>query len=191
MNPMRARVATGAVLLFTVVAATSVRSQHASPIPHQERGRAGHGEHRHAKGEGSWLSGTVDERFAVVARQLRGFDVAMIEVGYRYGELYWSGQDRNWEFATYQIEKIRTTIRNAIQRRPARGTSAQVLEGSLPAVEEAIRTKDPARFANAFKLLTESCNACHKAEKVPFIHVSPPSIRHSVVSSGGTRSTTR
>lgn len=57
-------------------------------------------------GEAGWLSqGSVEERFAVVASQLRGFDVAMVEVGYRYGELYWAGRDGNWEFAAYQIEK--------------------------------------------------------------------------------------
>lgn len=186
------RVTIGALLVLTIAATSSLLSQEPSPRPGGAHGHHGRAEARHhAKGEGSWLAGTVDERFATVARQLRGFDVAMVEVGYRYGELCWAGRDGNWDFAAYQIEKIRATVRNAIQRRPARGKSAEVLEGALPAVEEAIRARDPVRFTSAFDLLTQSCNACHKAELVPFVHVAPPSIRHSVVSSSPSTPSTR
>ena len=68
-----------------------------------------------------WLSsGSTDERFSKVSKHLRGFDMAMAEVGYRFSELYWAGQDKNWEFAKYHLEKIRTAIRNGTERRPAR-----------------------------------------------------------------------
>ena len=40
-----------------------------------------------ASGEGGWLAGTVDAKFDTVAKQLRGFDMAMVETGYRYNEL--------------------------------------------------------------------------------------------------------
>lgn len=125
------------------------------------------------------LTGTSDERFARVAAHLRGFDVAMVETGYRYGELYWAGQDQNWDYATYQIGKIRTAVRNGVERRPKRGPSAQMLEGALPGVEEAITAKDPALFAQRFNVLTATCNACHQAERVPFVHVRPSSVRVS------------
>jgi hypothetical protein len=35
-------------------------------------------------GEGGWLQGNTNEKFEVVARQLRGFDLAMVETGYRF-----------------------------------------------------------------------------------------------------------
>jgi hypothetical protein len=35
-------------------------------------------------------SSVVDEKFALVSKQLRGFDVAMVETGYRHTELYWT-----------------------------------------------------------------------------------------------------
>ena len=41
------------------------------------------------------LEGSTDERFVRAAAHLRGFDVAMVETGYRYGELAWGGRDRN------------------------------------------------------------------------------------------------
>src|SRR3990172_1626023 len=60
-----------------------------------------------ASGEGGWLAGTVDEKFDTVAKQLRGFDMAMVETGYRYTEFHWAVRDRNWGYADYQIKKIR------------------------------------------------------------------------------------
>jgi hypothetical protein len=41
-----------------------------------------------AVGPDGWLKGTTDERLDVVAEQLRGFDMAMVEVGYRFTELF-------------------------------------------------------------------------------------------------------
>lgn len=181
-----------ACLAVALAVAGALRSQSpptASSTATSAEGRGHHG--GSARGEAGWLSGTVDQRFATVARQLRGFDVAMIEVGYRYGELWWAGRDANWEFAAYQVEKIRASVRDAVQRRPARGKSAEVLEGALPDVEAAIRAKDGIKFARAFDLLTQSCNACHRAERVAFVTVAPPSIRHSVVSSGASATNTR
>jgi hypothetical protein len=130
----------------------------------------------------AWLlDGTTDERFARVAKHLRGFDVAMAETGYRYGELYWAGQDRNWDYAKYQAGKIRTAVRNGVERRPKRAQSAKMLEIALPGVEEAIKAKDAALFAERFDALTATCNACHHAERVPFVHVRPPTTRTSPV----------
>jgi hypothetical protein len=42
-----------------------------------------------------WLAAEPDRRTAQLERQLRGFDVAMLETGQRYAELYWAGEDRN------------------------------------------------------------------------------------------------
>jgi hypothetical protein len=125
------------------------------------------------------MAGTEDERFARVARQLRGFDMAMVEVGYRYGELSWAGQDQNWDHAKYQLEKIRTAVKNGIERRPKRGPSAQMLDGPLSALEEALSAKNSALFAERFVALTAVCNACHQAERVPFMQVRPPPVRCS------------
>src|SRR5262245_49478242 len=51
-----------------------------------------------------WLKGTTDEKFAQLERHLRGLDVTMAEIGYRYGELLIAGTTRNWEYAQYQTE---------------------------------------------------------------------------------------
>ena len=42
----------------------------------------------------------------------------MVETGYRYQELYWAGQDENWEYADYQLEKIKIAIENGLDADP-------------------------------------------------------------------------
>jgi len=136
-------------------------------------------------GGAAWLlTGANDERFARVAKHLRGFDVAMAETAYRYSELYWAGRDRNWDYADYQIGKIETAVANGVERRPRRAASARMLDGAVAPVRSAIAQRDAAAFDSAFTTLTATCNACHQAERVPFIRVQPPTVRASVVNAG-------
>jgi hypothetical protein len=129
-----------------------------------------------AAGEGGWLKGASHAKFDAVAKQLRGFDVAMVETGYQYRELFWAGEQQNWEYADYQAKKIRTAIENGLERRPNRAASAQsFLTIVLPAVEEAIAKRDRETFRARFANLTSTCRTCHEAERVAFVPVAPPS----------------
>jgi len=131
-----------------------------------------------AVGEGGWLAGTVDEKFEMVATQLRGFDMAMVETGYRYSELYWAAQDGNWGYAEYQAGKIRTAIENGLRRRPLRAKSAETfLTIALPAVQEAIRERDATLLRARLETLRSTCNTCHEAEKMEFVRVEEPRTR--------------
>ena len=133
-------------------------------------------------GKGGWLKGTTSEKFDVVAKQLRGFDMTMVETGYRYQELYWAGQDENWGYANYQLEKIQKTIENGLERRPKRGKSAEIfLNSSFPEMASAINKKDLKSFDTAFILFTNACNNCHVKEEVPFFSVEPPVNRLSPI----------
>jgi cytochrome c1 len=130
----------------------------------------------------SWLRGTPEEKLGVVAAQLRGFDHAMFEVGYRYSELHWAGRDRNWDYAAYQVDKIKHVIELAMERREKRAASAKVfLANAWPGIKAAVAAKDPAQFQQQFALFTAACNACHAMEKMPFIVVRPPEQRLSPV----------
>ncbi len=132
-----------------------------------------------------WISGTAEERFATVGRHLRGLDVAMVEGGVRYAELYYAGTARNWEAAAYQAAKIRLVFELAVERRPKRGPAMQpFLAGSLGGVEQAIAARDDALFDQRFELLTAGCNACHAAEKVAFFRVGVPTVRTSILEDG-------
>lgn len=131
---------------------------------------------------GSWIKGSEEEKFKAIEKQFRGFDMAMVETGYRYTELYWAGQDQNWEYAHYQLDKIKTAIENGIERRPKRAQSAQsFLQNSIPAMKEAINKKDTTTFNQGFMIFQSSCRSCHIAEKVPFIQSTIPERRLSPV----------
>ena len=120
----------------------------------------------------------MDDRFDTVARQLRGFDMAMVETGCRYNELYWAAQDSNWGYAQYQAEKIRTAIENGLERRPKRAASAETfLTIALPSVEEAIAERDATLLRERLGSLRSTCNSCHEAEQVEFVHVGEPQAR--------------
>ena len=117
-------------------------------------------------------------KFDTVAKHLRGMDMAMVEIGYRYNELYWAGKDSNWEYATYQLDKIRTALENGLERRPKRAKSAEVfLADALPSVREAIQKQDGDLFRQRFTTLTANCNTCHALEAMGFVSVSVPKSR--------------
>ena len=133
-------------------------------------------------GTDGWLKGNEDEKLETVSKHLRGFDMAMVETGYRYTELYWAGQDQNWQYANYQLDKIKTAIEHGIERRPKRAQSAQAfLQNSIPAMREAIQKQDTAIFNQNFIVFQTACRSCHVAEKVPFIEAEIPQQRLSPV----------
>ena len=115
-------------------------------------------------------------------RHLRGLDVAMVEVGYRYQELYWAGADENWAFADYQLKKIELALENALLRRPKRRPSSEALFApSLDAIRLVVSAPERRDFDGAFAGLTAACNACHVAEGVPSFRVEIPSDRPSPI----------
>jgi hypothetical protein len=106
----------------------------------------------------------------------------MIEIGYRYQELWWAGADENWAYATYQADKIELSLKNALERRPKRRASAE--EIFLPALAEmrrAVERRERAGFESAFGGLTAACNSCHAAEAVADFHVEIPGERLSPI----------
>ncbi|ELR72049.1 hypothetical protein C900_01914 [Fulvivirga imtechensis AK7] len=132
--------------------------------------------------QGSWIKGSKGEQIEAVERQFRGFDVAMVETGYRYQELYWAGKDENWKYADYQVDKLRKTIENGLERRPKRAGSAEhFLNIALPEMKQAIQKRDTAVFNKSFNMLTINCNSCHAMEKAPHFIVKEPLYRQSPI----------
>lgn len=129
-----------------------------------------------------WLKGSTDEKFDELADQQAGFGRAMMEVGYRYQELYWAGMEANWGYAEHQLEEIHEVIELALVRRPLRAASAQAfMEHSLPEMEKVVAQQDTVLFAKAFVAFTANCNACHIRENMPYINVEIPQMRLSPV----------
>lgn len=126
----------------------------------------------------SWTHGDAGERFAQIESHLRGLDVAMAEIGYRYAELFFAVQDRNWDYADYQMGKIELVLRLAIVRRPRRAASTNAfLNDDWPAVLAGVRTRTPAPAAQALRRLRTACMKCHVSEQVPYFTVHTPEHR--------------
>ncbi len=125
-----------------------------------------------------WLPDGDGQRFAALEDQLGGFSEAMRHVNYRYMELYWAGEDRNWEYAAYQLDKLSGAIELGIIRRPGRAESSRpFLDSTVPALQEAIDEGDGEKFDERFEEFTLHCNTCHGQEDVAFIEIAPPEYR--------------
>jgi hypothetical protein len=131
-----------------------------------------------SNGRPEWIGGDADERFARVEKHLRGFDVAMTEIGYRYTELYFAVTDRNWDYADYQLGKIQLVLELAVERRPKRARSAGAfLEDDLPAVHAGIKSREPEAASAAMDRLRTACMKCHVSEEVPYFTLREPDRR--------------
>lgn len=127
----------------------------------------------------TWLNVSDNEKFKVIERQFRGFDKTMMEVGYRYNELYWAGEDQNWELAKYHIEKIEHTIKLGTERRSKRKDNAQMIFPVLGDLKTHASSNNQMAFRENYKILRQACNACHHAEDVSYFNVELPTVRLS------------
>lgn len=135
-----------------------------------------------AVGPDGWLEGTNEEKLDEVAHQLGGFSRTMVEVSYRYSELYWAGMDENWDYADHQVEHIIEAMEDGLKRRPSRKASSEsFMEETLPMMEDIIQKKDKEEFIKGFQMLTSACNACHAKEGESFIMIQTPENRTSPV----------
>ena len=127
-----------------------------------------------------WLKRTTDERMAQIEKHLRGLDVAMAEIGYRYGELHHAAKEKNWEYAKYQTEKMDLALRLALERRPKRAASSQAfLNEDIPAVMKAIESKNATQMNRAMEQLHNSCVACHRSENALHFRSAVERIRNN------------
>ena len=135
------------------------------------------------KFETRWMGETLQEILEKIEGQFGGFSGTMVEVTYRYKELYWAGQDENWEYALYQIEHIEEALEQGFMRRPEREASAQqFVNQSLPEIEGFAKEGDKEAFLVSFTELAAACNTCHNMEEVEFMVVDIPKVRTSVIS---------
>ena len=129
----------------------------------------------------NWLLETKssEQKFKSIQNQLRGFDLAMVEVGYRFNSFYFAIKDKNYDLAHYQWDKIKKTIENGIQRRPKRKENSKTmfLDTQYKSMKEALDQKNEKHIWQEYAKTKQICNACHAAERVPFIEVVDPKYR--------------
>ncbi len=129
----------------------------------------------------NWLleTKTNEQKFKKIQKQFRGFDLTMVEVGYRFNSFYFAIKDKNYDLAHYQLDKIKKAIENGTERRPKRKKNSETmfLNAQYKAMDKALSTKNLQQIQKEYINTKQLCNACHIAEKVPFIHVIDPNYR--------------
>ncbi len=128
-----------------------------------------------------WLMDTnsTQEKFKKIQKQFRGFDLAMVEVGFRFNSFYFALKDKNYPLANYQLDKIKKAIINGIERRPKRkhNSNTLFLDTQYKNMKDTLAKKDSKKIWQEYNKTKQSCNICHVAENVPFINVVNPKYR--------------
>jgi len=124
-------------------------------------------------GPDGWLTGNANEKFDTLAKQQRGLDQAMWEIGYRFRELAWAGEKQDWTYAVYQVEKIRLTLEQGVARRPKRAANAQLfLEEGVAPMLRALEQNPSENFPDAMQQFTTACLVCHAREQAPLMNLN-------------------
>jgi trans-aconitate methyltransferase len=100
--------------------------------------------------------------------------VAMADVGFHFGNLWFAGQRQNWPLATYYFNESRNHIRWLVRITPMpKGPTGELVDlqgifdgidtSVLKDLKDTIDKKDSARFAAAYRQTLEACYSCHKA----------------------------
>lgn len=104
-----------------------------------------------------------------------GLGVLMMELGQRNWILYYAATNGNWDLASYQLTEMKGTIEVAETTRPKRKDALTAfVQSSLNPLETAIKAKDSAMFAEAWKNEVQGCNGCHATSDFSYIQWTLP-----------------
>jgi len=110
---------------------------------------------------------------------------AMQDVDYHFTNLWFAGNQSNWDLAQFYLGETRSHLRWAVRIIPVRKDNAgkeiklqdilQAVENSpLKQLEDAIKAKDREKFAAAYEFTLTGCYSCHKAADKPYLRPRIP-----------------
>jgi hypothetical protein len=94
----------------------------------------------------------------------------------RHIKLWFAGRLKNWELASFELERIRQGLESAATLYS--GIPADYVGATVDPIKDlsaAITAKDGAKFVKAYGALNAACNACHKGINRGFIVIQVPS----------------
>ncbi len=100
----------------------------------------------------------------------------------RHAKLWFTGNARNWELASYELDEIKEGLGDAVKFHPVfKGAPVSAMLDKYTAqplsdIGKAVEGKDSVKFTRAFDRLTGACNACHQAANQGFIVIKRPGI---------------
>jgi hypothetical protein len=111
-------------------------------------------------------------------------DLMIATIEPRHERLWWAAQDRNWEFAAYELGNLHGAFDRLGHAHPTEHDVSfpemitSVTEQPFKELDSAIKAKDGAAFAKAYGNLTGACNSCHQALNHGVVEIRVP-IRNS------------
>jgi hypothetical protein len=146
-----------------------------------------------AKGEGQKADAlptmeSLPEEVAKLKALVPSNSHIMMDVQWHWTNLWFAAQAKNWPLAQYYFNETRGHIQWLIKKAGPVMKSAGpekeevniqgIFDGidtsSLADVKTAIAMKDSAKFASSYKIMLESCYACHKSVGRPYIRPMIP-----------------
>lgn len=111
-----------------------------------------------------------------------GMGTFMGSIQRHHEKLYFAGANNNWKLAAYELHEVEEGIEDAEKfhnnHKKLKGKTfksmAVAVEASMKKVHHAIEKKDQWGFYDSYKTLTNSCNSCHQASDLGFIHIQVP-----------------
>jgi hypothetical protein len=111
----------------------------------------------------------------------------MEDVAFHYSNLWFAGQKKNWPLAMFYYTETRNHIRWLLQKNPTTKTpQGEVVDlqgifdgidtSSLQMLKKSIEDKNIDEFTPAYKLMLESCYACHKSAGRPYLRPMVPTV---------------
>ena len=110
----------------------------------------------------------------------------MMDVQFHWTAMYFAAQKKNWPLAQYWFNETRGHIQQLVRKNPTirnqvDGTDVElqgIFDGidtsSLAMVKDAIAKKDSVEFEKDYRIMLESCYACHKSVGRPYIRPQIP-----------------
>jgi hypothetical protein len=99
----------------------------------------------------------------------------------RHRRLWQAAQNKNWEFAAYELGNLHGAFQRLGQAHPTEqdisfpDMIASITEQPFKELKSAIQSKDNVGFAKAYAGLTAGCNACHQALNHGVVAIRTPS----------------
>lgn len=94
-----------------------------------------------------------------------GFGDFMGRIQLHHANLWFAGNEQNWELAQFQVHEIEESIEDIEEFKKGREElkSMPMIKQPLEQVEKSIENKDLETFKASYLTLTNTCNACHAA----------------------------
>lgn len=97
----------------------------------------------------------------------------------RHIKLALAGREKNWPLAAFEVGQLAESFDRVATTWPtwrsiSIGDMVEVVKDPLVALRDAIRARDPDRFAAAYGKLTEACNSCHAGANRGMIVITAP-----------------